>query len=190
MRMTASWCRSSWIDRIQVCGAMLAPDGELPSDRRNSQHLDSNRPIQVLWHIASLVSRRLSASCGCGTGASVGEGTQLYFSILDSRGPETSFRAMPGRERGTGRVAWADDPRRRRLNHDRNPHRSRPAFPRSRPLDLAPRRPRPRTGPARARRTSGLNASRDVVSYARTLAGFVRFGRGSAGFQRNSRNLR
>src|SRR5262249_13703795 len=31
MRMTASWLRSSRIDRIQVCGAMLAPDGELPS---------------------------------------------------------------------------------------------------------------------------------------------------------------
>jgi hypothetical protein len=29
--MTASWLRSSRIDRIQVCGAMLAPDGELPS---------------------------------------------------------------------------------------------------------------------------------------------------------------
>lgn len=33
MRMTASWFRSSPIDRIQVCGATLAPDGELPSDR-------------------------------------------------------------------------------------------------------------------------------------------------------------
>jgi hypothetical protein len=31
MRMTASWFRSAWIDRIQVCGAMLAPDGELSS---------------------------------------------------------------------------------------------------------------------------------------------------------------
>ena len=33
MRMTASWFRSSGIDRIQVCGAKFAPDGELPSDR-------------------------------------------------------------------------------------------------------------------------------------------------------------
>ena len=31
MRMTASWCRSAGIDRIQVCGARRAPDGELPS---------------------------------------------------------------------------------------------------------------------------------------------------------------
>jgi hypothetical protein len=30
--MTASWHRSSRIDRIQGCGAISAPDGELPSD--------------------------------------------------------------------------------------------------------------------------------------------------------------
>ena len=33
MRMTASWFRSTPIDRIQVCGANFAPDGELPSFR-------------------------------------------------------------------------------------------------------------------------------------------------------------
>ena len=32
MRMTASWLRSSRIDRIQVCGANSALNGELPSD--------------------------------------------------------------------------------------------------------------------------------------------------------------
>jgi hypothetical protein len=32
MRMTASWLRSSRIDRIQGCAAVFAADGELPSD--------------------------------------------------------------------------------------------------------------------------------------------------------------
>jgi hypothetical protein len=32
MRMTASWFRSSRIDRIQGCGAISAPDRELPSE--------------------------------------------------------------------------------------------------------------------------------------------------------------
>jgi hypothetical protein len=34
MRMTASWFRSSRINRIQGCGAISAPDGELPSNCR------------------------------------------------------------------------------------------------------------------------------------------------------------
>ena len=36
MRMTASWFRSSRIDRIQGCGAIFAPDGELPSELSSS----------------------------------------------------------------------------------------------------------------------------------------------------------
>src|SRR5207253_415933 len=32
MRMTASWSGSKRTDRIQVCGARSAPNGELPSD--------------------------------------------------------------------------------------------------------------------------------------------------------------
>jgi hypothetical protein len=32
MRMTASWSGSKRTDRIQVCGARFAPNGELPSD--------------------------------------------------------------------------------------------------------------------------------------------------------------
>src|SRR5262249_16547835 len=58
MRMTASWLRSSRIDRIQVCGAMLAPDGELPlgivvigniksrEETRSKRHFYWNRPPQ------------------------------------------------------------------------------------------------------------------------------------------------
>jgi hypothetical protein len=32
MRMTASWCDHIWIDRIQGCGAIFAPDGGLASE--------------------------------------------------------------------------------------------------------------------------------------------------------------
>src|SRR5262245_41160517 len=55
---TASWLRSSRIDRIQVCGAMLAPDGESPlgivvigniksrEETRSKRHCYWNRPPQ------------------------------------------------------------------------------------------------------------------------------------------------
>jgi hypothetical protein len=50
MRMTASWSRSAWIDRIQVCGAVDRASGELPSDRppptpkRDRHDCQSSRP--------------------------------------------------------------------------------------------------------------------------------------------------
>jgi hypothetical protein len=47
MRMTASWFRSSRIDRIQGCGAIFAPDGELPSNcRRLALQGKRDRPSQ------------------------------------------------------------------------------------------------------------------------------------------------
>jgi hypothetical protein len=44
MRMTASWFRSSRIDRIQGCGAISAPDGELPSNCRRVGHTAGKAP--------------------------------------------------------------------------------------------------------------------------------------------------
>jgi hypothetical protein len=44
MRMAASWFGSAaGIHRMQGCGAMFAPDGELPSDRPD--HVKENYPM-------------------------------------------------------------------------------------------------------------------------------------------------
>ena len=47
MRMTASWFRSARIDRIQGCGAISAPDGELPSELSSFAHCRRARPSNV-----------------------------------------------------------------------------------------------------------------------------------------------
>jgi hypothetical protein len=67
MRMTASWFGSDRACRIQVCGAMFALDGELPSDgltlgagsswtgsKTQQKPLDTKSPIQVHWHIPAV----------------------------------------------------------------------------------------------------------------------------------------
>src|SRR6266851_2273259 len=44
MRMTASWSGSQRTYRIQVCGAKMPPNGELPSDHHGLR-LPSNRAV-------------------------------------------------------------------------------------------------------------------------------------------------
>jgi hypothetical protein len=60
MRMTASWSRSGWIGRIQVCGAIERASGELPSD-----HHSDNTPT----HDAEAISRKARLAvhrpCAC-----------------------------------------------------------------------------------------------------------------------------
>ena len=52
MRMTASWSGSKRTYRIQVCGAKMRPNGELPSDhyadrRRKTPELRNEKPIAL-----------------------------------------------------------------------------------------------------------------------------------------------
>ena len=63
MRMTASWLRPSWIDRIQVCGANSALNGELPSDHPLSlQGCRCARDCQGLSRFAMAVRPPLTAT--------------------------------------------------------------------------------------------------------------------------------
>ena len=56
MRMTASWSGSERTDRIQVCGARSAPNGELPSDPPQTRHLRRRSYAPVAVHHPSVCS--------------------------------------------------------------------------------------------------------------------------------------
>ena len=59
MRMTASWSGSERTYRIQVCGAKMRPNGELPSDQyaaRPRQTLELRRKARLPVHRPSACS--------------------------------------------------------------------------------------------------------------------------------------
>ena len=58
MRMTASWLGSKRTYRIQVCGAKLRPNGELPSDQYADWQSDAElrRKAQLAVHHPSACS--------------------------------------------------------------------------------------------------------------------------------------
>ena len=72
MRMTASWSGSERTYRIQVCGAKMRPNGELPSDqyaarRTSDTGASKKRPVSL-----SIVPPRAQASRRCETQATLG----------------------------------------------------------------------------------------------------------------------
>ena len=67
MRMTASWFRSSRIDRIQGCGAISRPpDGELPSELSSFCPLQESSPDQRSLPPCSRPSRASRFAMACG----------------------------------------------------------------------------------------------------------------------------
>jgi hypothetical protein len=128
MRMTASWFRSARIDRIQGCGAISAPDGELPSELSSFAHCRKARPINVACRRARdrhCARRPIKLRSGRGDGRQVGRtrrGKRLKISltvIAPYKGfgcrpivavrvaPRAGIRKPPGEEpAGAGQGVW------------------------------------------------------------------------------------
>ena len=117
MRMTASWSGSKRTYRIQVCGAKMRPNGELPSDH----YADRRRQTPELRRKAHLAVHRPSACSGVkalrntSDAKAASRQAPLAFRSLDP------FRALrePDRSLPTRRPYWhpeagtvsVDDPR-------------------------------------------------------------------------------
>src|SRR5262245_14223365 len=96
MRMTASWLRSSRINRIQGCGAISRPMGELPSNCRRAA-ARAGKPDRPTEPAAVLVTVK---------GKSLRDGLRPPLTVT-ARGGQSNPRS--GRGDGPNRVEQGDE---------------------------------------------------------------------------------